>query len=64
MSGTLCGPLHTPHAVDMFLAGIAEAQKQGCKLVVGGKKVDGPGNFVQPAILESPHDAAGSGALS
>ncbi len=55
--GTLCGPLHTSAAVDGFLAGIAEAQQQGCTLVTGGTRVPGVGNFVTPAILESPHDA-------
>ena len=63
MAGTLCGPLHTPQAVDMFLRGLEDAQKQGCKVLVGGKKLDGPGNFVQPAILASPHDAPGSVSL-
>jgi aldehyde dehydrogenase family 7 protein A1 len=54
--GTLCGPLHTEAAVAAFEQGIAEAVEQGGKVVVGGKRVEGAGNFVEPTIIESNPD--------
>lgn len=51
--GTLCGPLHNPAAVKMFLDGVKRAQEQGGKVLVGGQALpDMPGNFVQPTIIE------------
>lgn len=55
LSTTLCGPLHTPAAVELFSKTVDEAQQQGGKLLVGGKVVtDMPGNFVMPAVIEMP----------
>ena len=51
--GTLLGPLHTEAAVAEYEDGLKEIQKQGGKLVCGGKRVDRPGNFVEPAIVET-----------
>lgn len=48
---TLCGPLHTPGAVQEYLDAIAEIKKGGGKLVIGGNKLDRPGNFVEPTIV-------------
>lgn len=36
--------------------GIADAKAQGGKVAVGGEVIDGPGNFVQPTVIESTHD--------
>jgi aldehyde dehydrogenase family 7 protein A1 len=36
-SSTLCGPLHTKNSVNIFLNAVKEAQKQGGKVIVGGK---------------------------
>lgn len=34
---TLYGPLHTKHAVGLYLNALSEAQKQGGRVEVGGK---------------------------
>ena len=36
--------------------GVADAKAQGGKVAVGGEVIDGPGNFVQPTVIESTHD--------
>lgn len=53
---TLCGPLHSKQSVDNFLQGVEEAKSQGAKLVVGGKRIDRPGNYVEPTIFETTPD--------
>lgn len=56
--GVLCGPLHNPAAVKMFLDGIARAKAQGGKVLCGGEALTGQvGNFVQPTIIEISADA-------
>ena len=51
-TGTLVGPLHTPAAVKEYTDGLSEILKQGGKILCGGKPVEGPGNFVEPTIVE------------
>lgn len=49
---TLCGPLHNKAAVETFKNTVAEATKQGGKLLFGGKVLDDrPGNFVVPTVF-------------
>lgn len=55
--GTLCGPLHTKSAVKEYLEGLKTIQSQGGKILVGGKQIEGEGNFVEPTIVEIAHDA-------
>lgn len=55
--GTLMGPLHTTNAVKEYLNGIETIKAQGGRILTGGKKIDGPGNFVEPTIVEIAHDA-------
>eukprot|EP00126_Sphaerothecum_destruens_P009193 Sdes_comp20459_c1_seq1m14682 len=56
--GVLCGPLHTKSAVSSFQKALLEAQKQGGKILCGGKVLDQlPGNFVQPTIVSIPATA-------
>ena len=52
MTGTLLGPLHTKGAIKEYTDGLAEIKKQGGRVLFGGNVVDGPGNFVQPTIVE------------
>ncbi len=52
--GTLVGPLITPAAVTGFEHAIKAAIEQGGTLVCGGKRIAGPGNFVEPAIVRAP----------
>jgi aldehyde dehydrogenase (NAD+) len=49
--GTLMGPLIDGTSVDRFEAAVAEAVKHGGRLLTGGKRRPGPGNFVEPAIV-------------
>lgn len=56
--GTLMGPLHTKNAVKGYVDGLEEIKKQGGKILTGGKVIAGPGNYVEPTIVEIAHDAA------
>ncbi|HEX7374263.1 MAG TPA: aldehyde dehydrogenase family protein [Steroidobacteraceae bacterium] len=49
--GTLMGPLIDAASVERFEAAVAQAVKHGGKLLTGGKRRPGPGNFVEPAIV-------------
>ena len=50
---TLMGPLIDAGAVARYKAAIAEAQSPGGTLVCGGRVLDRPGNFVEPAIVRA-----------
>lgn len=50
--GTLCGPLHSKAQVQQYQDGLKEIQKQGGKILVGGNLIEGPGNYVQPTLVE------------
>jgi aldehyde dehydrogenase (NAD+) len=52
-SETLMGPLIDAGAVSRYSAAIAAAQTQGGELLCGGKVLERPGNFVQPAIIRA-----------
>ena len=54
--GILMGPLIDEDAVQMFEAAVQEAQKQGGEVLVGGKRVDGEGYFVQPTVIKANTD--------
>jgi aldehyde dehydrogenase family 7 protein A1 len=49
---TLMGPVHTEAAVKEYLDGIEIIKKQGGKIVYGGKRLDRPGFFVEPTLVE------------
>lgn len=57
-SDNLMGPLIDTDAVSGFLKAIAAAKKQGGKVVTGGKAIEGPGNFVEPTIIEMESQSA------
>uniref|UniRef100_A0A8D9FHC6 aldehyde dehydrogenase (NAD(+)) n=1 Tax=Cacopsylla melanoneura TaxID=428564 RepID=A0A8D9FHC6_9HEMI len=48
---TLYGPLHSEAGVRGYLATVEEIVGQGGKIEFGGKKIDRPGNFVEPTIV-------------
>jgi aldehyde dehydrogenase (NAD+) len=50
------GPLIDQGSVDMYLAAIDEARAQGGELLCGGKVLDRPGFYVQPAIVKATLD--------
>jgi acyl-CoA reductase-like NAD-dependent aldehyde dehydrogenase len=54
---TLCGPLNNPGALKIYEEGLKKAVAQGCVIKYGGKKLDRPGFFVEPTILETPKGA-------
>ena len=56
--GTLMGPLITPGAVDDMMQALDLARGQGGEVLVGGNLLEQPGNFVEPAIVKIPADAA------
>jgi len=55
---TLLGPLHTRAALDMYDGAIAELQSASARILTGGARYDGPGNFVRPTIA-LPHSPRG-----
>ena len=56
--GVLMGPLITRAAVDRYRSALAAAREQGGKVVCGGRVLERPGNFVEPALVLAPrHDA-------
>ena len=50
---TLMGPLIDAGAVARYCAAIAAARSEGGVLLCGGKVLDRPGNFVEPAIIRA-----------
>ncbi|MGQ1837706.1 NAD-dependent succinate-semialdehyde dehydrogenase [Kocuria turfanensis] len=56
--GVTVGPLVEAKARDSVEEFVADAVERGAKVVVGGKRVDGPGYFFQPTLLRDvPADA-------
>ena len=47
---TLMGPLIDESAVDRVEAAVAAVKDAGGEILCGGERVDGPGNFIKPAI--------------
>jgi len=48
---THLGPLISPKQADRVMGYINEGKAQGCEVVVGGRRLDRPGNFVEPTVL-------------
>ena len=55
-SNTLMGPLIDPSAMDRLDDAIAAVTKAGGEILCGGKRLDGPGNFVEPVIAVAKND--------
>jgi len=53
---TLMGPLVTEQAVTDYEDAIAIIREQGGEILCGGKKIDRPGNFVEPTIVKARAD--------
>lgn len=49
--GTLVGPLNSKMGVKQYEEGLKEIVKQGGKILVGGRVLPGPGNWVEPTIV-------------
>ncbi len=49
--GTLMGPLVTTTAVEEMMSALVTAHDQGGQILYGGRRLDRPGNFVEPTIV-------------
>jgi len=56
--GTLCGPLIDADAVAQYERAIETAAAQGGELLAGGRRLDRPGNFVEPTLIRAHADMA------
>lgn len=54
--GTLMGPLIDDSSVVRFEESVAAVKKAGGKILTGGKRVKGKGNFVEPTIATAEND--------
>ncbi len=56
---TVLGPLSSQSAADSLIEQIEDAIAKGATLLAGGKKIDGPGSYVEPTLLVdvTPRDA-------
>ncbi len=52
--GTLVGPLIEPASIDRMLSALDRAKQEGGDVLIGGERIDRPGNFVTPAIVRIP----------
>ncbi len=50
---TLMGPLTNERAVGQFLEAVEAARTEGGKVLTGGQRIDRPGFFVEPTIIEA-----------
>lgn len=51
--GTLMGPLINERAVETMLRAIESIKAQGGQVVCGGRRLERPGNFVEPTIVRA-----------
>jgi aldehyde dehydrogenase (NAD+) len=55
---TLMGPLIDEDAVQMYEKAIVDIVADGGKILCGGKRIDGPGSFVEPTLVQATPDMA------
>jgi aldehyde dehydrogenase (NAD+) len=55
-SDTLMGPLVNESAIDDMMKALDAAKKQGGEIIYGGKRIHGPGFFVEPTIVKAHPD--------
>jgi aldehyde dehydrogenase (NAD+) len=56
--GTLMGPLIDRTAVDNMMAALERVKAEGGRILYGGHKIDRPGFFVEPTLVEVPKPLA------
>jgi aldehyde dehydrogenase (NAD+) len=56
--GTLMGPLVDETAVDNMMQALERVKSEGGKVLYGGQRLDRPGYYVQPALVEVPKPLA------
>ncbi|HYG61081.1 MAG TPA: aldehyde dehydrogenase family protein [Thermoanaerobaculia bacterium] len=52
-TGTLMGPLIDQNAVDNMMRALEQVKAEGGKVLYGGKRIDQPGFFVEPTLVEA-----------
>jgi aldehyde dehydrogenase (NAD+) len=55
---TLMGPLIDGNAVRSYLAALDAARAEGAEILCGGRRLERPGFFVEPAIVRASRDLA------
>ncbi len=55
-AGTLMGPLVSEAAVSGMMAALDRVKAEGGEVLCGGRRIDRPGFFVEPAIVRAPRD--------
>jgi aldehyde dehydrogenase (NAD+) len=55
-SNTLMGPVIDPSAIDKVEAACAAVKAAGGEVLCGGERLDGPGNFITPALAVVEND--------
>lgn len=48
---TTMGPVTTPQSVDRSEQQVEDAKRHGARILLGGKRIDGPGFFFEPTII-------------
>jgi aldehyde dehydrogenase (NAD+) len=56
--GTLMGPLIDQTAVDNMMVALERVKDEGGRVLYGGKRIDRPGFYVEPTIVEVPKPLA------
>lgn len=54
--GTLMGPLIDQDAVDMYANALDKIREEGGEILAGGKRLDRPGFFVEPALVRATEE--------
>ncbi|MGD1146321.1 MAG: aldehyde dehydrogenase family protein [Thermoanaerobaculaceae bacterium] len=50
---TLMGPLVNEAAVNDMMTALEKVREQGGEILTGGKRISGPGNFVEPTVVKA-----------
>jgi aldehyde dehydrogenase (NAD+) len=53
---TLMGPVIDEAALDRIEAAVAAVEKAGGEILCGGRRIDGPGNYIEPVIAVAEND--------
>jgi aldehyde dehydrogenase (NAD+) len=54
--GVMMGPLISEQAVENMLRALAAVRAQGGEVLYGGRRIDRPGHFVEPAVVRARPD--------
>lgn len=54
----LMGPMVTEGGIEDMMNALTQIKQQGGKVIFGGNRIDRPGYFVEPTLVEATHDMA------